>query len=540
MTDFFFKLVGGVGLYLLGLVLLTDGVKAFAGDALRRALVRFTGTPVKAFGSGVLLTALVQSSSATTVTVIGFVSAGLLSFAQAVGVVIGASLGTTGTSWIVAVLGLKVSLGFYALPFVGFGAFLRLLGRGRQKSLGLALAGFGLIFIGIETLQTGMQGLAGVFNLSRIPSTGLPAHLLVMLIGVGLTVILQSSSAAIATTLTALHTEAVNFEQATVLVIGAAVGTALTSALAAIGGSVAAKRTSLAHIVFNLASGLVAIVLLPVFLHGLTWAQVHFGLEPGATSLAAFHTAFIALGVGLFLPWTSGFARLIERWLPERQPGAARHLDDTLLHAPAVALEAVRRAWAETAAELFDAIRTVLAAPADDDAAAAQRGRIRGAIVQIQDFLARIPPVGEAEPPSPLRVALMHAVDHLTRLEAHLQPDPAVRRVLADETLRPMSAATLALLGAATAGLSGRSPAGWAEQIRSQSAALAEQRRTARPQVLAQTASGRDDPARSLELLDAMRWLDRVGYHAWRICHYLGEQEPQTAPPPKAGPDPED
>src|SRR5690606_15462357 len=147
MTELLFQLTGGIGLFLLGMVLLTDGLKAFAGEALRRALVRFTGTPLKAFTSGALVTLVVQSSSATTVTVIGFVSAGLLAFPQAVGVVMGASLGTTGTGWIVSVLGLKVSVGFYALPVVGIGAFMRLLGSGRWRSLGFALAGFGIIFI---------------------------------------------------------------------------------------------------------------------------------------------------------------------------------------------------------------------------------------------------------------------------------------------------------------------------------------------------------------------------------------------------------
>jgi len=137
MTALIFKLVGGIGLFLMGMVLLTDGLKSFAGEALRRALIRFTGTPLKAFGSGALVTAMVQSSSATTVTVIGFVSAGLLTFPQAVGVVFGASLGTTGTGWVVSVLGLKVSIGFYALPLVGIGAFLKLLAQERWKALEL-------------------------------------------------------------------------------------------------------------------------------------------------------------------------------------------------------------------------------------------------------------------------------------------------------------------------------------------------------------------------------------------------------------------
>lgn len=193
-----FALLGGIGLFLLGMVLLTDGLKAFAGDALRDALVRFTGTPVTAFASGTLVTLMVQSSSATTVAVIGFVSAGLLTFPQALGVVFGASLGTTGTGWIVSVLGLKVSLGTYALPIIGVGALLRLLGKSRWRSLGLALAGFGLIFVGIDTLQDGMQGISESLNLAAIPSTGLGGHALAMGIGILLTIVMQSSSAAVA------------------------------------------------------------------------------------------------------------------------------------------------------------------------------------------------------------------------------------------------------------------------------------------------------------------------------------------------------
>lgn len=530
MTAMIFKLVGGIGLFLLGMVLLTDGLKAFAGDALRRALVRFTGTPLKAFGSGALVTAMVQSSSATTVTVIGFVSAGLLTFPQAVGVVMGASLGTTGTGWIVAVLGLKVSLGFYALPLVGVGAFLKLLGHGRLKSLGLALAGFGLIFIGIETLQTGMQGLSGVFNLARLPAGGLWGHVLAMVIGIVMTVIMQSSSAAVATTLTALHTGAINFEQAASLVIGAAVGTTVTGALAAIGGSVPAKRTALAHVLFNLATGVIAVVLLPVFLWGIGLAQEHAGLDAGATSLAAFHTVFIAVGVAIFLPFAHPFARWIERRLPERGPTLTRHLDATLLHAPAVALEATRRALSETAGELFAAVRAILAGhksgPED-----LRRVQIQHALEQTQEFFAKIPPVSEDEPPSQSRVAQLHAIDHLTRLQAHLYPEANVQRALTEERIRPMAAQARAILELGEAGLQGKAPADWGAQVERAAAALAELRRQERPTVLKQTATGRGEPVKALEILDAMRWLDRVGYHTWRISNYLGgDGKPEVVP----------
>jgi len=523
-----FQLLGGIGLFLLGMVLLTDGLKAFAGEALRQALVRFTGTPLKAFGSGTLVTLMVQSSSATTVTLIGFVSAGLLTFPQAVGVVFGASLGTTGTGWIVSILGLKVSLGAYALPLVGIGAFLKLLARGRWQSFGLALAGFGLIFVGIETLQQGMQQLSGRFDPASLPSGGLTGHLLAMLIGIAMTVIMQSSSAAVATTLTALHTATINFEQAASLVIGAAVGTTITGVLAAIGGTTSAKRTALAHVIFNLATGLIALLLLPLLLWSLAAAQIHLGLEPGATSLAAFHTTFIALGVLVFLPFVNGFSRWIEHLLPERGPHLTRHLDDTLLHSPAVALEATQRALRETACELFDALAHTLRADAGnrDDS---RHNRIADALERTQQFFSRIPPVVESEPLAQQRVAQMHVMDHLLRLEARLRPPPGVHRLLADTRLQPVVARARIALDLGIAGLRGSAPADWLDTLGRQSQDLAALRLRERPAVLGRTASGASDPAHTLDVLDTMRWLERVGHHTWRICNYL-DTETAAAP----------
>ncbi len=521
MLPLVFKLIGGIGLFLLGMVLLTDGLKAFAGEALRRALVRFTGTPLKAFTSGALVTLMVQSSSATTVTVIGFVSAGLLAFPQAVGVVMGASLGTTGTGWIVSVLGLKVSVGFYALPVVGIGAFMRLLGGGRWRSLGFALAGFGIIFIGIESLQEAMEGLSGVLRLQELPSGGFLGHLIAMAIGVVLTIVMQSSSAAIATTLTALHAGSLNFEQAASLVIGAAIGTTVTGALAAIGGSVPAKRTALAHILFNLSTGLIALLLLPLFLHGIAWAQTNLGLDPGATSLAAFHTAFIAAGVLVFLPFVGAFSRRIERLLPEHDDSPTRHLDDSLLQAPSIALEATRRALRETAVDLVTSLDVVLSPDGRTRDLDMQRGRIAGSLDRIQQFFTRIPPVGADEPLSQLRVGQMHAIDHLTRLLSRLEPSDNVRLILADPRLKPTVEIGRSVLAQAAAGLGEKPPPGWLAKVAASAAHLADLRRQERPKVLNATSGGTYAPVEALEVLDAMRWLDRVGYHTWRLSHYL-------------------
>jgi phosphate:Na+ symporter len=528
MTDTVFQLLGGIGLFLLGMVLLTDGLKAFAGEALQQALTRFTGTPARAFASGTLVTLIVQSSTATTVTLIGFVSAGLIAFPQAVGVVMGASLGTTGTGWIVSVLGLKVSLGFYALPLVGVGALLRLLGTARWRALGLALAGFGLMFVGIETLQTGMQRLAGVFDLARLPAAGLAGHLAAMGIGIVLTLIMQSSTAAVATTLTALHAGAVNFEQAAALVIGAAVGTTATGALAAIGGSVPAKRTALAHVLFNLATGLIAIVLLPLLLWGLMLGQRHLGLEPGAVSLAAFHTLFIGLGVALFLPFAAPLARWIERLLPERGPSLTRHLDDTLLQAPPVALEATRRTLTDLALEVVDLLASALAgAGAADDAA--RRADAVAALDAVQRFFARIPAIGDDVPLSRARVSQLHAIDHLARLLPRLVPAPAVRTAFAGPPLQEAVASCRQLLGLARAALRGKAPEDWRTEAERLAQLITVIRRDARLHVLQQTAVGGRTPAEALALLDAVRWLERVASHVARASYYLVADGPVPA-----------
>jgi phosphate:Na+ symporter len=306
------------------------------------------------------------------------------------------------------------------------------------------------------------------------------------------------------------------------------VGTTVTGALAAIGGSVPAKRTALAHVLFNLATGLIAVVLLPVFLWGIGWAQQHAGLDGGAMSLAAFHTLFIAGGVAIFLPFVDRFARLIERALPDRGPVLTRHLDNTLLQAPAVALEATRRALRETAAETFSVLRTTLGGPAA--AGDARETQLRHAADRLQEFFAQIPPVAEDEPLSQLRIAQMHAMDHLTRLQTRLTPPASVRRVLAEPRLQAAVTLTRAILEQGEAGLRGGAPDGWLTRVQHQASELAEVRRQERPLILQQTAGGASAPAQALEVLDAMRWLDRVGYHTWRLCNYLGgDGKPEPA-----------
>lgn len=517
-----YTLFGGIGLFLLGMTLLTDGLKAFAADHLRTVLLRFTGKPAKAFLTGALATALVQSSSATTVTMIGFVSAGLLGFPQAIGVLLGASLGTTSTGWIVSVLGLKVSIGYYALPMVGAGAFLKLLGRGRWKSLGLALAGFGLIFVGIETLQQAMSGLAGgALGLSKVPAGGALGKALVVAAGVVMTVLLQSSSAAVATTLTALHTGSVNFEQAALLVVGASIGTTATGALASMGANVPAKRTALALILLNSGTGLISVLLLPLFLAGIRWAQQHAGLEAGAASLAAFHTSFTAFGVILFLPNAGRFARWVERLIPDRAPSLTAFLDRSLLNVPTVALEATRRSLRETAAELADLVRDSLNGTGEPPRREERRLRIEQALERTREFFEEIPPVTQDRGISKMRVALLHAMDHLQRLQGYSHLPASVRRVLGHELLREPAGQCHELLGVAASGLRGECGEIWLENVKRAAKRMRKSSHRGRPELMRQTAAGAWPPQESLDTLDGLRWFSRLANHVWRASRHL-------------------
>ena len=256
------SILGGIGLFLLGMAVMTDGLKAVAGPALRTVLARAAATSLSGIFWGAIITLLVQSSSATTMTTIGLVSAGLLTFPQGLSLVFGANIGTTGTGWLVALLGVRVSLTAAALPIVFVGALLKLVGRGRWAGAGAAIAGFALILVGLTTLQQGMGGLADQLNPSDLPAvlagdgvswwSGMLGALVLVATGIAMTTVMQSSTAAITVTLSALYAGAVGLDQALALVIGQNIGTSTSSAIAAVGASSTAKRLAVAYIAFKL------------------------------------------------------------------------------------------------------------------------------------------------------------------------------------------------------------------------------------------------------------------------------------------------
>ncbi|WP_243546074.1 Na/Pi cotransporter family protein [Pseudodesulfovibrio tunisiensis] len=294
--------------------------------------------------TGFLFTTLVQSSSAVTVAVIGFVNAGLVTLSQSVGVIYGSNIGTTITGWIVAAVGVSVKVKALALPMVGLGAILRLTGANtRREHLGDALAGFGIFFLGIEVLQSTFTGLQSQVNLAAFAGNGPLFIMLFALVGFGLTLLMQSSSAAIALVLTAAMSGFLDLSLAAATVVGANIGTTSTAAFSVIGATHNAKKVAAAQILFNLGTGAIALLIMPLFLKGVAeLAHVAHNDDP-ATILALFHTCFNLLGVALFLPFTERLVRFLNRRIGSKiaEIGTPRYLDRNVVKSPVLALDAL-------------------------------------------------------------------------------------------------------------------------------------------------------------------------------------------------------
>lgn len=295
--------------------------------------------------TGISITAIVQSSSAVTVATIGFVNAGLINMYQALGIVYGANIGTTMTGWLVAIVGFKINVESFALPLIGIGMLLRLTGgESRRAPLGLALAGFGLFFIGIDVLKEAFEGMAAAIDLQKFTLQGFTEVFLYLGIGFLMTVLTQSSSAAIAITLTAASGGVLGLHAAAAMVIGANVGTTSTAAIAVIGATPKAKRVAAAHMIFNAVTGIVALIILPVLFLIVQYAGKFLGLEENpAVTLALFHTTFNILGVLLMWPMTDRLTHFLEKRFvtQEEIEGRPRYLDKTVAVSPMLALNAL-------------------------------------------------------------------------------------------------------------------------------------------------------------------------------------------------------
>jgi len=506
--------IGGVAIFLLGMILMTDGLKAIAGSALNRALRKLTRNPFIGFLFGATTTAMVQSSSVVTLALIGFVGAGLLPFPNALGVIFGSNVGTTSTAWIVSQIGFKVNLGVLAFPLVAVGTLLKLFGTEKGENFGSVLSGFGLIFIGISIMQDGMSQLASQFNLQSFPG----GNLLLLLIGIGMTVIMQSSSAAMATTLAALYGSAISLEQAAVLAIGQNIGTTATALMASLGSTLSAYRTALAHILFNIITAIVALLLLPVFtsiMH--TLRDVHLW-EP-TTILASFHTTFNFLGVLLLMPMISPFTKLMYRLLPDNDPPLTRHLDARKIRLYTMGVEASRQAILDVAKMLVDLTNRAFSGTLRPRVALNNLNTVNLALAEIRRFISSLTPAESVEKDK--AVSIFHAMDHLQQLSDELRLYELTSVAKQAESVKDTYDRVKDVLFHLSQYKDYNHLDEIAHFLNEFSLEVADRRRNQRRTVLEETARLAIHPDKALLELEAMRWLDRITYHLWRAYHHL-------------------
>ncbi|MGM0533234.1 MAG: Na/Pi cotransporter family protein [Campylobacterota bacterium] len=340
--DSMFKgIVFGIAVFLIGMFFMEDGFKMFAGGTLQRILKKTTSNIYKAILSGFFATAIVQSSSLVVVIAISFLSANLMGLLGGVGIVFGSNLGTTATTWIVAALGVKIKIAVFAMPMVVFGVMFRFLKSDALKGFGNVLIGLGFIFLGIDYMKEGFEGIKDTIDLTEFSKEGILGILMYLAIGVGITVLVQSSSATMALAVTALATGQIMYYDALSLAIGANIGTTITAILASIASNSDGKRLALAHVIFNVVTAVLAIVLMPVLAQMVEISARALSFEDPAMKLALFHTFFNILGVLAVVP----FSKPMVSYLSKRFTAGAmepKYLNDDVVEVSEAALEAIR------------------------------------------------------------------------------------------------------------------------------------------------------------------------------------------------------
>lgn len=317
------ELLAGIGIFLFGMFQLEEALKQLSGGTFRKLLRRFTENWFRSVLSGIVATATLQSSTAVSLMVLAFAGAGVLGMESAIGVIIGSNLGTTLTSWIVATLGFKVKIELLALPFIGVGGLgLIFFGTsGRGANICKFLVGFGLLFMGLDYMKTSIDGMAQHYDLAALKHY---PGIVFILIGFFLTAIIQSSSASMAIILSAIHSGVLAFPMAAYMVIGINVGTTLTVLIGSLGSQTIKKRVAVSHLLFNLVTAVVAVVLFPLLMY-LIQKTIHLENDP-VTGIALFHTLFNLMGVVIFLPFIGFFTNLIVRMVREKKTTLTRYL----------------------------------------------------------------------------------------------------------------------------------------------------------------------------------------------------------------------
>ena len=348
------QLLGSLGLFLFGMKVMSDSLLLLAGNRMRNILATMTSNRFLGIATGFLITSVIQSSSATTLMVVSFSNASLLTLAESISVIMGANIGTTITAWLITLLGFKVSMSSIALPLVGFGFLFMFSKKEKLKNWGGFIIGFAVLFIGLQFLQENMPDInqnPGILQfLNNYTELGFGSVLLFLFIGTVLTIVVQSSSATMALTLLMTAEGWIPFDLAAAMVLGENIGTTITANLAAIVANFHAKRTARAHLIFNLLGVMWMLILFYPFLNMISWVSQRLGSESPYVSAAAipvaislFHTFFNVLNTFLLVWFITPISRIVvwsvpEKAPPEREIDEPKFLDEKMLKYPETAI----------------------------------------------------------------------------------------------------------------------------------------------------------------------------------------------------------
>ncbi|WP_411848457.1 Na/Pi cotransporter family protein [Staphylococcus pseudintermedius] len=342
VTEVIFSFLGGLGIFLYGLKIMGDGLQASAGDRLRNILNKYTSNPVLGVLAGMIVTILIQSSTGTTVITIGLVTAGFMTLKQAIGVIMGANIGTTVTAFIIG-----IDLGVYAMPILALGAFLIFFfKRSKINNIGRVLFGFGSLFFGLEFMGGAVKPLAELEGFRQL-MLDMSSHTIYgILVGIGLTALVQSSSATIGILQEFYSQDLITLQGAIPVLLGDNIGTTITAILASLAGSLAAKRAAFVHVIFNVIGVIIFTLLLPIVIPLIATIQDAWHLKPVMT-IAFAHGAFNVTNTLIQLPFVGVLAWIVTKIVPGKdvtEDYKPQHLNkDLVYHAPGVALQETQK-----------------------------------------------------------------------------------------------------------------------------------------------------------------------------------------------------
>ncbi|MBU2876323.1 MULTISPECIES: Na/Pi cotransporter family protein [Aliiglaciecola] len=527
MTDkwtLFAEILGGVGLFLLGMIVMTDGLKDLAGKLIRVRLMEYTRSPYSGALCGALSTAILQSSSAVTVATVGFVRAGLMTFSHSLGVIFGANIGTTITGWLVLLFGFKLKLGVIAFPLIFSGALLRLFAKTNLAALGLTIAGFGLIFVGITELQQSMSSLRDFFSFEGLSVSTLLQKLTVLGFAILFTLVIQSSSAGVAAALTALYSDLIDFEVAATLVIGMDIGTTVTALMATTGASIAAKRTGYSHVIYNLFTGVTALMFVTPFVVAWEYLTAEPIVEHAEIALITFHSTFNLLGIIIVLPFSNVFAKVIERLIRSNQKTNSDQLDDSILNQPSIALDLALDSLRK---QMISLLKTTSEILQKDTSMATKLVELQTDIDVSREFIDSIPVENSAQQERLLN--MIHTLDHMQRLHERCEELPSQR--FSNSLPTELNDWSIKLNEAITTLVSGIEQNQWSTPMKKVTELykkLNSEHREFRHNILTRVTNDEFNIVDATNMLDAFRWLVHVAQHIERCANHLSESRALT------------